>query len=86
MPEAKLCPCGQPLHYLSKTSERYVQSMVDKMGEFAPIHMGTRAWLVSRHYIALHGLRASDLPNMPFTEICPKCRKPIKECPEGKCG
>lgn len=34
-----------------------------------PIMAGSRTWLVQRHYIALHGLKSSELPKLKFPEI-----------------
>jgi hypothetical protein len=30
-----------------------------------------RRWRVQRHYVALHGITAKDLPNLGFPEIEP---------------
>lgn len=77
----EFCPCGQPLHYLSRESERSVRSLITDLGENIPVNFGDRVWLVSRHYIALHGLRAADLPDLAHAiEICVDCRKVVKEC------
>lgn len=83
----ELCPCGKPLHYLSKASERKVRALIDDLGEMIPVSVCERLWLVSRHYIALHGLRAIDLPDIPHAvEICQTCRRAIRECVCGSKG
>lgn len=75
------CPCGLPLHYLSKDSERMVKKLVEELGESMPVNFGDRVWLVSRHYMALHGLKGADLPTLPHAiEICVDCRKVLREC------
>lgn len=80
------CPCGLPLHYLSKDSERMVKKLVEELGENISVNFGDRVWLVSRHYIALHGLRGADeLPTITHAiEICVDCRKVLSECECGK--
>ncbi len=80
-PPVKLCPCGRPLHYFSKVKQAQVQALCNLLGEDIPVHFTDRVWMVSRHYIALHGLRPVDLPTLPYaTEVCIDCRKPIAEC------
>ena len=36
-----------------------------------PVVVDDRAWLVPRHYIALHGLKAWELPGLGFQEVQP---------------
>lgn len=67
------CACGLPLHYPNEETRLAVQRMIDLAGgdqyvtvtEFQmpplPFHKG-RSWRVQRHYIALHGLKAQELP------------------------
>lgn len=64
-----LCHCGKKLHYRNQTTERMMQKLVDSMGEFVEIQCGTRRWKVQRHYIALHGIKAEELPKLGFEEI-----------------
>jgi hypothetical protein len=63
-----VCPCGQPLHYTNPLAERFVRDMVARLGPTIPVTVEGRTWLVPRHYIALHGLRAADLPHLGFPE------------------
>lgn len=66
----KKCWCGQNLHYKDKKTEKMVQDLVDKLGEFIPVSRGTRTFLVQRHYIALHGITPkTDLEKLGFKEI-----------------
>ena len=67
MPE--MCHCGKPLHYTNLQSEAYVRRMIARCGETVVVNAGGRKWKVPRHYIALHGLRAEDVPNLGFKEI-----------------
>jgi hypothetical protein len=60
----KLCPCGQPLHYSSPFVQGVVEGYVSKQGENIPISTPYGTWLVSRHYIALHGFNTEELPQV----------------------
>lgn len=57
-----MCACGKPLHYLNPHNQRMVEEFVRDLGETLLISVGRRTWRVPRHYIALHGLKAVDLP------------------------
>jgi hypothetical protein len=44
--------------------------MVSELGTHTKVTVdGRRTWLVPRHYIALHGLKAEQLPGMGFEEV-----------------
>lgn len=60
------CHCGRPLHYWDPTVQRYVENLIATSGENVRIETPRGAWLVQRHYIALHGIRAADLPKLGF--------------------
>ena len=66
-----LCHCGRPLHYSSPGIQSDIEELVAAFGEHITVQLGRRKWLVPRHYIALHGLRAKDLPDLGFQEIGP---------------
>jgi hypothetical protein len=66
---AETCHCGQPLHYSDAETRRIVEVTVRKFGAFIPVTVGDRTWLVSRHYIALHGIKAGELPSLGFQEV-----------------
>lgn len=59
-----LCHCGQPLHYTDPAIEELMMEMVEALGEFTRVTLGKRTWLVSRHYIALHGLKAKEIDTL----------------------
>ncbi len=63
------CFCGKALHYSDPAIRDMISGMVERLGEFVPVRVGSRTWLVSRHYIALHGLRAVDIPTLGFQEV-----------------
>jgi hypothetical protein len=70
MPEpTKLCLCGKPLHYTDLKLKEFVEKQVELMGECTKVTVGGRTWLVPRHYIALHGLKAEDLPYLGLEEV-----------------
>lgn len=77
----ELCHCGKPLHYKDKNREFFVTECVKTLGRFVevsvPLHLAVvttkdsilRTFKVDRHYIALHGIRGSELPFLGFEEI-----------------
>lgn len=70
MPERQeLCHCGKPLHYTNPFAEQQMRVIIQRKGEYCRITTGGRTWLVQRHYVALHGIRAVDLPTLGFQEI-----------------
>lgn len=68
-----LCACGRPLHYSDPHLREMVDAQIKQLGERITVRrLDGRAWLVPRHYIALHGLKADELgtPALPpFKEI-----------------
>jgi hypothetical protein len=60
------CPCGLPLHYTDPVVERLVRTLVRDLGEFVTVKTPEGSWRVSRHYLALHGVKAADLPRLGF--------------------
>jgi hypothetical protein len=71
--------------------EAQVNALVAQLGKDVPITTPDGTWLVPRHYIALHGVRADELPGLGFEQIfvCPRCgrisRHPV-DVAEGYCG
>jgi hypothetical protein len=63
------CPCGRPLHYRDPLIQAVIEEMIERLGTHLPITVGRRTWLVPRHYIALHGVKASELPHLGFPEV-----------------
>lgn len=60
----ELCACGKPLHYTDAQLERVMRLLVRRQGPDVVVHCGEGGWRVPRHYIALHGLRAEELPEL----------------------
>lgn len=61
----KLCACGKPLHYADASNWAKVERLVALLGEFVCVRLsdGT-GYEVPRHYIALHGIKAQELPEL----------------------
>jgi hypothetical protein len=66
------CYCGRALHYPDPTLQRVVEKLIAAHGARVIVTVGKRSWLVPRHYIALHGLKASELPDLGFEEVFDK--------------
>jgi hypothetical protein len=64
-----LCHCGRPLHYSNPTIQQFVEALIAQKGEYQPVTVSGRTWLVQRHYIALHGLKGGELPSLGFKEV-----------------
>jgi hypothetical protein len=69
MAETTPCACGRPLHYSDPSVQRRVQALVDQLGADIVVTLGDRSWSVQRHYIALHGLKATELPTLGFPMV-----------------
>ena len=62
--DQEMCACGKPLHYVDREKRRIVDDMISRLGPETRVSVGTRTWLVQRHFIALHGLIAEELPEL----------------------
>lgn len=56
------CPCGQPVHYSDPMTEAAVDALVARLGVDVEVTTPEGTWLVPRDYIALHGIKAAELP------------------------
>jgi hypothetical protein len=63
MPET-MCACGKPLHYSSALTQKLVEEQVAELGECIKITLPSlgRSFMVPRHFVTLHGVKAYDLP------------------------
>ena len=59
-----MCACGLPLHFTNKVNERNVQVLVRELGECVKMETPKGAFMVPRTYLALHGIKAADLPSL----------------------
>jgi hypothetical protein len=70
---AMKCPCGLDLHYTSAAAQASVERLVDALGPEITVTTSAGSWLVPRHFIALHGIVAAELPALAtrfrFTKI-----------------
>lgn len=59
-----LCACGRPLHYTTSIAKAFVDGEVARLGENIKVALLDQggAYMVPRHYIALHGLIGGELP------------------------
>lgn len=64
MADLEFCGCGRPLHYVDPRAEATVRKLVGEKGRCVLVEVDGEdvAYWVPRHFIALHGLRAQDLP------------------------
>lgn len=78
------CPCGRDLHYNDPVAEAFVTDLVVRLGPTVNVTVafpeGPRTFRVSRHFLALHGLKGADLPALGFEEVtedsCPTSSTP----------
>lgn len=61
-----LCDCGRPLqlHYSDPRNLRAIEALIADLGLTVVLHVSKGSWRVPRHYIALHGIRPSELPEL----------------------
>ena len=55
------CPCGEP-HAMSDSAWTAFCAVTTGKPETVNVQTGGRAWQVPRVYIAVHGLKAAELP------------------------
>jgi hypothetical protein len=69
--ESQMCFCGKPLHYSDIAMFEKVEKLVEQLGaNVRVVGMGNgKTYAVPRHYIALHGLNAQELPELGFKEV-----------------
>lgn len=60
----EMCACGKPLHYTRESVQRVVEDLVERLGSRVPIQTPDGIFMVQRHYIALHGVAADNLPDL----------------------
>lgn len=57
----ELCACGQPLHYADPAFRELTETLVEALGPTMAVTTPSGRYEVSRHYIALHGIKAQEL-------------------------
>jgi hypothetical protein len=58
------CACGKPLHYQNHELEGLIERMSARFGPEVVVEIGDKSYLVQRHYIALHGLKAKEAESL----------------------
>jgi len=62
--DQELCACGQPLHYSDPGTREHMERLCRELGATMKVMCSEGTWLVPRHYIALHGLKAWEIPEL----------------------
>ena len=65
----EMCHCGKPLHYTDPKALDFVNEMIRLKGPNLVVTVNGRSWIVPRHYLALHGLKGSEVASLGFPEI-----------------
>ena len=55
------CRCGRPWRPIADEAAAKVEATIARLGEYVPVHIGARTWLVSRRCIAYHGVTGQQL-------------------------
>lgn len=60
------CSCGHRLHYSDPMARRKVDGLIRSLGPTLHVQVtgADYGYLVPRHYLALHGLKASELDEL----------------------
>jgi hypothetical protein len=58
------CACGRPLHYANYKTRVLLDKMIAQYGPTVAVTTSAGTWMVPRHYIALHGLRAVEVERL----------------------
>lgn len=67
------CHCGRPLHYVNPEAKQLMDEIIARKGPNIVVTVSDgRSFSVPRHYIALHGLKEQDVPNLGFEEVASK--------------
>lgn len=62
----EMCHCGEPLHYRDEKTRTLVENIIAARGPTVPVQAAGIIYIVPRHYIALHGIKAAELPTLGF--------------------
>jgi hypothetical protein len=57
------------LHYSDAEIRKIIERLIEREGPTILVTVDQRSWLVPRHYIALHGLRATEIASLGFEEV-----------------
>ena len=61
-----MCACGQRLHYSDPAKQKLVEQIIRIAGPMVTITNSEngRSWRVPRHFIALHGIKMIEMPQV----------------------
>lgn len=59
-----MCACGQPLHYANPATKAGIEKLIAQLGEHINVFCEGKTYKVPRHFIALHGIKGSELPQL----------------------
>jgi len=62
----ELCHCGKPLHYESPILKKAMMRQVARLGPTVLVETPDGAYIVPRHYIALHGGTGTTVGKLGF--------------------
>lgn len=68
---SEMCYCGKPLHYASDKVKDCVEKLIAIMGENVIVKsmITNKQYSIPRSYIALHGLKGSEVDSLGFPEV-----------------
>lgn len=58
------CDCGEPLHYSRLQTKAYVELLIATVGPTQVVTTPDGSWWIPRHYVALHGIKAEEIPSL----------------------
>jgi hypothetical protein len=73
---AETCACGRPLHYSDPAIYELIAGMVRELGPTIKVICAGKSYQVQRHFIALHGLKAAELPMLARAGIVEEIKNP----------
>lgn len=62
----EMCACGSPLHYSDPGIQKQIERLIEQLGPTLEIAVigNSKKFKVPRHYIALHGIKATELEDI----------------------
>jgi hypothetical protein len=74
--EPGFCACGKPLHYSDETLKGLIDKFIEDKGEFQKVTTTTGVYKVQRHYMALHGIKEHEMPELARQGIVERMETP----------
>lgn len=60
----EMCACGKPLHYTDEVAKQITEALIERLGPMAKVGTPWGVWEVPRHFLSIHGVKASELPEL----------------------